>query len=84
MGVNEDSNLSHSVCASNKEESQRTTTLTDNKKERLRKRRIFNSLQMSRASLKHWSREFLHVSPAVLTRLSASTDASVCSRFAPS
>ena len=32
-GVNEDSNLSHSVRASNKEDSQRTTTLTDNKKE---------------------------------------------------
>ena len=31
-GVNEDSNLSHSVRASNKEDSQRTTTLTDNKK----------------------------------------------------
>ena len=34
-GVNEDSNLSHSVRASNKEDSQRTTTLTDNKRERL-------------------------------------------------
>ena len=33
-GVNEDSNLSHSVRASIKEDSQRTTTLTDNKKER--------------------------------------------------
>ena len=42
-GVNEDSNLSHSVRASNKEDSQRTTTLTDKKKERLRKRRIFKS-----------------------------------------
>ena len=42
-GVNEDSNLSHSVRASNKEDSQKTTTLTDNKKERLRKRRIFNA-----------------------------------------
>ena len=42
-GMNEDSNLSHSVRASNKEDSQRTTTLTDNKKERLRKRRIFNA-----------------------------------------
>ena len=46
-GVNEDSNLSRlepdSVRASNKEDSQRTTTLTDNKKERLRKRRIFNA-----------------------------------------
>ena len=42
-GVNEDSNLSHSVRASVKEDSQRTTTLTDNKKERLRKRRIFNA-----------------------------------------
>ena len=42
-GVNEDSNLSHSVRASIKEDSQRTTTLTDNKKERLRKRRIFNA-----------------------------------------
>ena len=42
-GVNEDSNLGHSVHASNKEDSQRTTTLTDNKKERLRKRRIFNA-----------------------------------------
>ena len=42
-GVNEDSNLSQSVRASNKEDSQRTTTLTDNKKERLRKRRIFNA-----------------------------------------
>ena len=31
-GMNEDSNLSHSVRASNKEDSQRTTTLTDNKK----------------------------------------------------
>ena len=42
-GVNEDSNLSHSVRAPNKEDSQRTTTLTDNKKERQRKRRIFNA-----------------------------------------
>ena len=42
-GMNEDSNLSHSVRASIKEDSQRTTTLTDNKKERLRKRRIFNA-----------------------------------------
>ena len=42
-GMNEDSNSSHSVRASNKEDSQRTTTLTDNKKERLRKRRIFNA-----------------------------------------
>ena len=42
-GMNEDSNLRHSVRASNKEDSQRTTTLTDNKKERLRKRRIFNA-----------------------------------------
>ena len=45
--VNEDSNLSQlepdSVRASNKEDSQRTTTPTDNKKERLRKRRIFNA-----------------------------------------
>ena len=40
-GVNEDSNLSHSVRASNKEDSQRTTTLTD--KKRLRKRRIYNA-----------------------------------------
>ena len=31
-GVNEDSNLSHSVRASNKEDSQKTTTLTDNKR----------------------------------------------------
>ena len=31
-GMNEDSNLSQSVRASNKEDSQRTTTLTDNKK----------------------------------------------------
>ena len=31
-GMNGDSNLSHSVRASNKEDSQRTTTLTDNKK----------------------------------------------------
>ena len=42
-GMNEDSNSNHSVRASNKEDSQRTTTLTDNKKERLRKRRIFNT-----------------------------------------
>ena len=42
-GMNEDSNLSHSVRASNKEDSQRTTTLSDNKKERLRRRRIFNA-----------------------------------------
>ena len=42
-GVNEDSNLSHSVRASIKEDSQRTATLTDNKKERLRKRRVFNA-----------------------------------------
>ena len=42
-GMNEDTNLSHSVRASIKEDSQRTTTLTDNKKERLRKRRIFNA-----------------------------------------
>ena len=31
-GVNEDSNLSHSVRATSKEDSQRTTTLTDNKR----------------------------------------------------
>ena len=46
-GMNEDSNLSRlepdSLRASIKEDSQRTTTLTDNKKERLRKRRIFNA-----------------------------------------
>ena len=46
-GVKEDSNLSRlepdSVRASYKEDSQKTTTLTDNKKERLRKRRIFNA-----------------------------------------
>ena len=46
-GVNRDSNLSRlesdSVRASVKEDSQRTTTLTDNKKERLRKRNIFNA-----------------------------------------
>ena len=46
-GMNEDSNLSllepDSVRACIKEDSQRTTTLTDNKKERLRKRRIFNA-----------------------------------------
>ena len=47
-GMNEDSNLSHSVRASNKEDSQRTTTLTD-KKERLRKGRIFNAWW-----LMHW------------------------------
>ena len=45
-GVNRDSNLSRlepsSVRASNKEDSQRTTTLTDNRK-RLRKRRIYNA-----------------------------------------
>ena len=44
--VNRDSNLSRlepcSVRASNKEDSQRTTTQTDNKKE-LRKRRIYNA-----------------------------------------
>ena len=33
-GMNEDSNLSHSVRACIKEDSQRTTTLTDNKKKR--------------------------------------------------
>ena len=32
--MNGDSHLSHSVRASNKEDSQRTTTLTDNKEER--------------------------------------------------
>ena len=42
-GVNEDSNLSHSVRAPDMEDSQRTTTLTDNKTERLQKRRIFNA-----------------------------------------
>ena len=42
-GLNKDSNLSHNVRASNKEESQKTTTLTENKKERLRKRKIFNA-----------------------------------------
>ena len=42
-GVKEDSNLSRSVSVYHKEDSQRTTTLTDNKKERLRKRRIFNA-----------------------------------------
>ena len=42
-GVNEDSNLSHSVRAAIKEDSQKARTLTDNKKERLRKRRIFNA-----------------------------------------
>ena len=42
-GMNGDSNLSHSVRASNKEDSQRTTTLTDNKKRDYEKRRIFNA-----------------------------------------
>ena len=46
-GVNEDSNFNRlepdSVRATNKEDIQRTTTLTDNKKERLRKRRIFDA-----------------------------------------
>ena len=42
-GMNEDSNLSQSVRASIKEDSKRTTTLTDNKKDRLRKRKIFNA-----------------------------------------
>ena len=42
-GMNEDSNLSQNVRASLKEDRQRTTTLTDNKKERLRKRKIFNA-----------------------------------------
>ena len=42
-GMNEDSKLEpRRVHASNKEDSQKTTTLTDNKK-RLRKRRIFNA-----------------------------------------
>ena len=48
-GMNGDSNLSHSVRASYKEDNQRTTTLTDNKQERLRKRRIFNAWW-----LMHW------------------------------
>ena len=39
---------------------------------------------MSRGSPKQGSQEFLRVSPAVLTRLPASTDASACSRFASS
>ena len=39
------------------------------------------SLQMSRDSPKQ-GQESLHVSPAVLTRLPASTDASACSKFA--
>ena len=55
-GVNEDSNLSHSMRASHKEDSQRTTTLTDNKKERLRKRRIFNAWR-----LMHWHQLRSHV-----------------------
>ena len=42
-GMNGDSNLSHSVRASYKEDNQRTTTLTDNNKEKLRKRMIFNA-----------------------------------------
>ena len=42
--VNEDSNLSHSVHAHlTRKTVKKTTTLTDNKKERLRKRRIFNA-----------------------------------------
>ena len=36
-GMNGDSNLSQSVRASDKEENQKTTTLTDNKEERLQK-----------------------------------------------
>ena len=36
-GMNGDSNLSQSVRASDKEDSQKTTTLTDNKEERLQK-----------------------------------------------
>ena len=55
-GMNEDSNLSQSVRASNKEDSQRTTTLTDSKKERLRKRRIFNAWR-----LMHWHQLRSHV-----------------------
>ena len=58
-GVNEDSNLSHSVRASNKEDSQRTTTLTDNRKERLRKR-SFNAWR-----LMHWHQLRLTCSPSV-------------------
>ena len=46
-GMNGDSNLSRlepdSVRASNKEDSQRTTTLTDNKKRDYEKRRILNA-----------------------------------------
>ena len=59
-GVNEDSNLSHSVRASIKEDSQRTTTLTDNKKERLRKQRIFNAWR-----LMHWHQQRFTCSPSV-------------------
>ena len=55
-GINEDSNLSQSVRASNKEDSQRTTTLTDNKKERQRKWRIFNAWR-----LMHWHQLRSHV-----------------------
>ena len=55
-GVNEDPNLGPSVRASNKEDSQRTTTLTDNKKERLRKRRIFHARR-----LMHWHQLRSHV-----------------------
>ena len=54
--MNEDAKLSHSARASNKEDSQRTTTLTDNKKERLRKRRIFNARR-----LMHWHQLRSHV-----------------------
>ena len=43
-GMNGDSNLSHSVRTSKQENSQKTMTLTDNKEERLgKKRRIFNA-----------------------------------------
>ena len=43
-GMNGDSNLSQTVCVYlKKENSQGTMTLTDNKEERLQKRRIFNA-----------------------------------------
>ena len=44
FGVNEDSNESQSVRASNKEDIQRTTTLTDNKKRETTKTKDLQSI----------------------------------------
>ena len=58
-GMSGDSNLSHSVRASNEEDSQGTMTLTDNKEERLRKTKDLQCMMPHALTLRKWSCEVL-------------------------